>query len=136
MPGLYYLYRRSKTDFFFKSCQKVVKRLSKKCQKVVQKFVKSCQKVAKKLSKKLSKSCQKLSKVAKKLLTLSHLVKTGLCMATLNKAKQFSATKVKLNITKQYMYGKSEHNKRIYRVSQKTLNGFARLYISQESSGR
>jgi hypothetical protein len=67
--------QKIKNGFFFKSCQKDVKKLSKGCQKVVQKVVKSCQKVvkscqkiAKSCQKKLSKSCQKsCQKVCQKL---------------------------------------------------------------------
>jgi MinD-like ATPase involved in chromosome partitioning or flagellar assembly len=81
---LFYLYRRSKTDFFFKSCQKI----AESCQKVGLKVAKSCQKVSKKVVEKLSKSCQKMSKklsksfqkVVKKLSKiLSHLEKTQWC---------------------------------------------------------
>jgi hypothetical protein len=50
----FFLYRRSKTDFFFKSCQKVVK-----------KVVKKLTKVAKKLPKVAKKSCQKNGKIEK-----------------------------------------------------------------------
>jgi hypothetical protein len=67
-----YLYRISKTDFFIKSCQKVVKRLSKSCQKVFKKVFKKLSKVA----KKLPKNCQKLpKKVVKKVKTMAKLKK-------------------------------------------------------------
>jgi predicted RNase H-like nuclease (RuvC/YqgF family) len=66
------------SNFFFKSCRKVVKnnqKVAKSCpessQKVVKKLSKSCkklQKIAKKLSKKLSKMNKKLSEQLSKIL--------------------------------------------------------------------